>query len=264
MITEARSESAKFFVSDFKVEGVDVAKTFEYSSVAYFDTNSDQLRSESKKLLDEVLAEYRKSPIRIEVESHTDAVGNAEYNKQLSRRRGNTAFDYLVSNGVKKSDMSVVWHGFDQPIASNDNPYGRQLNRRMDIRMLGTREINFNTGRYFLVRPNASLASIARSLGVSVSDIMTTNGLTSETVRAYQPIRIKTNGNVNVDSNLLVSPNSSIANTTLYIVKSGETLAEISGRFKVPEELIMEMNNLSSTTLKAGMELQIFRPGKSN
>ena len=263
MITEVRSQNATFTVSDFKVQGIDKAEIFEANSVAYFDTNSEQLRSEAVKLLDEVVAIYKSNPVKIEVESHTDAIGNAEYNRQLSRRRGNSAFDYLVSKGVRKSDLSVVWHGFEKPIASNDNPYGRQLNRRMDIRMLGSSKISFVSGQYFLVRPSATLDAIAKSLGVSVSSIMQTNGLTSQSVRAYQPIRIKSSRALNVDSKLLVPSNSSLASTTIYVVKRGDTLAGISRKFNVPEELIMEMNELPSTSLSEGMELQIYT-GRGN
>ena len=257
MVTEARNENARFSVGDFKVEGVDVATSFDVNSVAYFDTDSDQLRSEAKKLLNEVIAEYKRSPVRIEVESHTDAVGNAEYNKQLSRRRGNSAFDYLLANGVKKSDLSVVWHGFEKPIASNDNPYGRQLNRRMDIRMLGKRKINFTTGQYFLVRPGATLSSIARSLGISVAQLMEMNGMTSQTIRPYQPLRVKSNSKFNIDSNLLVASNSSVASNVIYVVKRGETLHDIARKFNVPEELLVEINGLSSTQVSEGMELTI-------
>ena len=257
MVTESRSANAAFTVADFVVKGVDKSTIYEKSSVAYFDTNSDQLRTEARKLLDEVIREYQRNPIRIEVESHTDAVGDAEYNRQLSRRRGNAAFDYLVSQRVRKSDISVVWHGFEKPIASNDNPYGRQLNRRMDIRMLGTSQINFTSGQYYLVRPNATLEAIARSLGVTVENIMRINGMTTRTVRAYQPIRIKSSGNKNVDANLLVPANASNASNTLYVVKRGETLSQIARKFNVPEELIMELNQLNSTQLREGMELQI-------
>lgn len=257
MITEARAETAQFSVSEFSVVGLDAAKTFEESSVAYFDTNSEDLRTEAKRLLDEVVTEYKRNPVRIEVESHTDDIGDAEYNRQLSRRRGNSAFNYLVSKGVKKSEISVVWHGFEKPIASNDNPYGRQLNRRMDIRMLGESTINFTAGQYFLVRPKATLAAISRNLGVSVNEIMTTNGLTSQNIREYQPLRVRSNKTLNVDSNLLVASNSSVATNTIYIVKRGETLADIAKKFNMPEELILEANNLDSPQLTEGMELQI-------
>ncbi|MEQ9403313.1 MAG: LysM peptidoglycan-binding domain-containing protein [Cyclobacteriaceae bacterium] len=262
MVTEVRNQSATFSVSNFDVKGVDKATLFEISSVAYFDTNSEDLRSEAKKLLDEVIAEYQRNPVRIEVESHTDDIGNAEYNRQLSRRRGNTAFEYLVAAGVKKSDLSVVWHGFEKPIASNDNPYGRQLNRRMDIRMLGTNKFSFNSGQYFLVKPKATLASIARSLGVSVSSIVETNGLSSQEVNAYQPIRIKSNKKLNPDSGLLVSPDSPEANSSeddasVYVVKAGDTLESIARKFRVPEELLMELNSLRSPRVTVGMELKI-------
>lgn len=257
MVTEVRNQSATFSVSDFDVKGVDTSKTFQEASVAYFDTNSEELRSEAKKLLDEVIAEYKRNPMRVEVESHTDDIGNAEYNKQLSRRRGNAAFDYLVAQGIKKSDLSVVWHGFDQPIASNDNPYGRQLNRRMDIRMIGKSKISFDKSSYFLVRPGATLSSISRSLGVSVNSIMTTNGLNSEEIRPYQPLRIKSNKALTVDQNLLVPANSSTATNFIYVVKQGDTLESISRKFNVPEELLMEINDLQGTKLSPGQEIQV-------
>ena len=257
MVTEVRNQSATFSVSEFEVKGVDVSKTFVEASVAYFDTNSEELRSEAKRLLEEVVAGYRKNPMRIEVESHTDAVGNAEYNKQLSRRRGNSAFDYLVAQGVKKSDLSVVWHGFDQPIASNDNPYGRQLNRRMDIRMIGKSKISFASSSYFLVRPGATLSSISRSLGVSVQNIMQTNGLTSESLKPYQPLRIKSSKKLSVDQNLLFPADATTATNFIYVVKQGDTLESIAAKFNVPEELLMEINNLDSFNLTPGTELQI-------
>lgn len=257
MVTEVRNKSATFSVSEFDVKGVDTSTTFEEASVAYFDTNSQELRSEAKKLLEEVISEYKRSPMRIEVESHTDAVGNAEYNKQLSRRRGNAAFDYLVAQGVKKSDLSVVWHGFDQPIASNDNAYGRQLNRRMDIRMIGKSKISFEESSYFLVRPGATLSSISRSLGVSVQSIMQTNGLSAEGIRPYQPLRIKSSKKLSVDQNLLVPADSSMATNFIYVVKQGDNLESIAKKFNVPEELLMEINDLKNVKLTPGMELQI-------
>lgn len=257
MVTEVRSKTATFSVSDFEVKSVDTSTTFQEASVAYFDTNSEELRSEAKKLLDEVVAEYKRNRMRIEVESHTDAVGNAEYNKQLSRRRGTAAFDYLVTKGVTKSDLSVVWHGFDQPIASNDSPYGRQLNRRMDIRMIGKSEITFAKSSYFLVRQGATLSSISRNLGVSVREIMETNGLANESIRPYQPLRIKSNKKLSVDQNLLFPANSANASDFIYVVKAGDSLESVSKKFNVPEELLMEINELQGTRLTPGMELQI-------
>lgn len=221
---------------------------------AFFDVNSYGLRPEVTILLDEVAVAFRNSGNKIEIESHTDDTGTLEYNLELSKNRGYAARDYLMSKGIDKSDISVIWHGAGKPIADNNNPYGRQLNRRLDIRLIGKIEKNF--GNYYLVRPGATVRKIATSLGIEESSIVELNGIKAE-VSTYQPVRVKA-GNSEPDYSLVVPADINSGKDFVYTVKPGDTLQKVSEQFNVPEELLMEQNNLSSTTLEAGTRLIIY------
>lgn len=103
-----------------------------------FDTGKDTIRSESFSLLDKVatlLADHPEMK-RIRVEGHTDDVGNAAYNKDLSARRAASVVRYLVGNGVAQSRLVPSGYGFEQPIASNATALGRAKNRRVAFTIL--------------------------------------------------------------------------------------------------------------------------------
>lgn len=221
---------------------------------AFFDVNSFELRPEARILLDEIANVYRSSGNKIEIESHTDATGTIEYNLQLSKDRGYAARDYLMASGINKSDISVIWHGAGKPIANNDDPFGRQLNRRLDIRLIGRRKKSF--GSFYLVRPGATLGKIADSFGITSQSIRNLNGITVD-VAAYQPIRIKAGSSV-VNFDLLVPADVQADADFVYTVMSDDDLEKVSRKFNVPEELLMEQNNLTSPVLKPGTKLIIY------
>lgn len=79
--------------------------------------------------------------IEIELRAHTDNIGTAVYNKDLSERRAKSCVDYLVSKGIAPERLTSKGFGFEVPIAPNktpdgkDNPEGRALNRRTEFRV---------------------------------------------------------------------------------------------------------------------------------
>jgi hypothetical protein len=81
-------------------------------------------------------AALRKYPEeKITVEGHTDGVGTDAYNMDLSRRRAMSAVEYLVKEcGIPPDRFTVGWYGKGRPIASNDAPAGRELNRRVELK----------------------------------------------------------------------------------------------------------------------------------
>ncbi len=224
------------------------------STRAFFDVNSFELRPEARILLDEIANVYGGSGNKIEIESHTDATGTVEYNLKLSKDRGYAARDYLMSIGVNASDISVIWHGAGKPIANNDDPFGRQLNRRLDLRLIGKNKRNF--GSFYLVRPGATLTKIANSFGVTTRSIRNLNGLGAE-VTAYQPIRVKS-GKTVVNYDILVPADVQANENFIYTVMSNDDLRKVARKFNVPEELLMEQNNLTSPELKPGTKLIIY------
>ncbi len=70
---------------------------------------------------------------RVEVVGHTDNVGTAAFNLDLSQRRANSVAAVLAGAGVSAGRILAFGRGEDQPRASNLTPEGRAQNRRVEI-----------------------------------------------------------------------------------------------------------------------------------
>ena len=77
------------------------------------------------------LQQYRDSTV--EVVGHTDNVGSAEYNQDLSARRASAVAGVILEEGVAPSRVRSFGRGEDEPVATNLTPEGRSLNRRVEI-----------------------------------------------------------------------------------------------------------------------------------
>jgi hypothetical protein len=73
---------------------------------------------------------------KIRVEGHTDNVGSAHYNKDLSERRAASVVRYLAGKGIPRERLTPAGFGFEQPVASNATALGRAKNRRVEFRIL--------------------------------------------------------------------------------------------------------------------------------
>lgn len=67
------------------------------------------------------------------VEGHTDNQGTDTVNNALSQRRADAVRDYLIVHGVSSDAISALGLGSTRPVASNGNPEGRAMNRRVEI-----------------------------------------------------------------------------------------------------------------------------------
>ncbi len=102
-----------------------------------FDFDRAEIRPESRPILDQAAKRLKMcGSERLRVEGHTDAIGSDAYNQDLSERRARSVRDYLGGRGVDTSRVQAVGFGESQPIASNDTPEGRALNRRVEVRFL--------------------------------------------------------------------------------------------------------------------------------
>lgn len=77
----------------------------------------------------EVMSSHPK--MKVQIVGHTDSVGSDEYNKALSLRRATAVRDYLVSQGVNESRMTVDGKGESEPVAPNTTDAERMKNRRV-------------------------------------------------------------------------------------------------------------------------------------
>jgi outer membrane protein OmpA-like peptidoglycan-associated protein len=99
-----------------------------------FATNSADVSASFYPVLDSValvVNEFEKT--YVDVVGHTDSTGSREYNQQLSVRRAESVAGYLRSQQILPERLLTRGVGPDSPVASNDTPEGRALNRRVEI-----------------------------------------------------------------------------------------------------------------------------------
>ena len=103
-----------------------------------FDFDKSDIRADVAKVLDVLAAALAKVDARsMEVRGHTDAKGTDAYNQALSERRAASVVEALRQRGAARQ-AGAKGYGESQPVAPNeiggqDNPGGRQLNRRVEI-----------------------------------------------------------------------------------------------------------------------------------
>ena len=103
----------------------------------FFDTDKYEIKERSEPELQRVITFLRENPaVRITINGHTDNVGAADYNQQLSANRAKAVYDYLVEAGIAADRLGYRGYGSDQPVADNDTDTGRQKNRRIAFEIL--------------------------------------------------------------------------------------------------------------------------------
>ena len=99
-----------------------------------FDFDSAVVRPELRSDLRVISANLINNPSSlIQVVGHTDNVGSAEYNLDLSERRANSVAAELRASGVPSARIVTIGRGLTQPVASNETSAGRAQNRRVEI-----------------------------------------------------------------------------------------------------------------------------------
>jgi len=99
-----------------------------------FEFDSAKLTSSAESILDGVSEKLMTNDqLRIRLEGHTDSVGPAAYNKELSQRRADSVKSYLVNQGFSADNITTIGYGEEQPVASNDTAEGRAQNRRVEL-----------------------------------------------------------------------------------------------------------------------------------
>jgi|GEM_PF-513809 len=104
----------------------------------YFDFNSAVIKPESYAVLDDAARVFKAKPkMRVEISGHTDSVGSDSYNQKLSYQRANAVRDYLIRyHNIEPDRIIAVGYGESQPIADNRTKAGRDLNRRIEFKIL--------------------------------------------------------------------------------------------------------------------------------
>ena len=121
---------------DLYLAPIEIGQVFRLNNV-FFDFDKYNLRPESYVELDRVVKFLNDYPnIEIEMSAHTDSRGSDQYNFILSDNRAKSVKEYILSKGIAASRIISQGYGETKPVATNDTDEGRQLNRRVEFKIL--------------------------------------------------------------------------------------------------------------------------------
>jgi len=127
---------------DLYLVPIEIGQVVRLNNV-FFDFDKWDLRPESFVELDRVVKLLQENPaIEIEMSAHTDSHGSDEYNLKLSDNRARSVMEYILSKGIAPGRITSHGYGETMPVAPNsnadgsDNPENRQLNRRVEFKIL--------------------------------------------------------------------------------------------------------------------------------
>ncbi|HEI8868906.1 TPA: OmpA family protein [Serratia odorifera] len=115
-----------------------VPKIVRLDSMSLFDSGKSALKAGSTKMLVNSLVDVKAKPgWLVVVSGHTDNTGNPPLNQTLSQKRAEAVRDWMRDTGdVPESCFAVQGYGESRPVATNDTPAGRALNRRVEISLV--------------------------------------------------------------------------------------------------------------------------------
>jgi NitT/TauT family transport system substrate-binding protein len=135
---EHESEGMQTFTKASKIQEEAPAIASKSVSIV-FRSGSFSLTDDNKNIIDRDVVPGLKAfgAVRIRVEGNTDDVGDRLMNVQLSRKRAASAIDYLVEiHNFDRNRFIAIGNGPDKPVASNDTPDGKSMNRRTEFQFL--------------------------------------------------------------------------------------------------------------------------------
>lgn len=103
----------------------------------YFDHNQSTIQTASFPALEELAGLLLETPkLRIELQGHTDDTGSQVFNQELSEQRAEAVRSFLISQGVESNRLSTQGFGATRAVADNSEEAGRQLNRRVEVKIM--------------------------------------------------------------------------------------------------------------------------------
>ena len=121
---------------DLYLAPIEIGQAVRLNNI-FFQTAKWELLPESLFELDRLAKILTDNPgLEIEIDGHTDNVGNDQNNLILSQNRAKSVLNYLVLKNIKVTRLSSNGFGKSMPVAGNDTDEGRQLNRRVEFVIL--------------------------------------------------------------------------------------------------------------------------------
>jgi outer membrane protein OmpA-like peptidoglycan-associated protein len=121
---------------DLVVAEATAGKSFVIDNI-FYNTNSAELKNESKIIIESFAAYLKQNPkVKIEIQGHTDNVGNPKDNDALSNNRAYSVKALLEEFKVDGKRITAKGFGSSKPVADNKTEEGRAMNRRTEFMIL--------------------------------------------------------------------------------------------------------------------------------
>jgi outer membrane protein OmpA-like peptidoglycan-associated protein len=134
--SQKKADDLKPIEMDILLNPIEKGTIFVLNNI-FFDSGKWDLREKSKSELDELVRFMQDNPlVRGEISGHTDNVGEKKSNQELSLKRAKSVYDYLLRGGIDAKRLTFKGYGDSQPTAPNDSDENRQLNRRIEFKIL--------------------------------------------------------------------------------------------------------------------------------
>jgi len=115
---------------DAEVKAIETGKVCDLRDI-YYETNSYTLTQASKVVIALFVEFLKDNPtVKVEIQGHTDNIGNDDANQKLSEQRAKAVYDHVLSKGIPADRLRYKGYGESQPIADNNTASGRAKNRR--------------------------------------------------------------------------------------------------------------------------------------
>mgnify|MGYP001245106002 CR=1 FL=1 len=230
---------------------------YEYETI-YFDFNATALRDESIESLKDLVHQFGKENIvLVDIHTHADAMGSHDYNFSLSEKRGFSVMRYMLELGLPYRQARVFANGEENPITSIDTWYGQLFNRRAELVVYTKHPVTYMKAKVYLVRHKISLGFAAEQLGLPADKLKEWNGLTSTVLDEGHVLRVLDPQHQAPGLRYLIPQEYYSDNIFNHVVQAGETLRKIADKYRIPEELIYEINKLNGE-VKRGDVLVIY------
>lgn len=134
--SDKKADDLKPIELDILLDPIEKGTVFVLNNI-FFDSGKWDLREKSKSELDELILFMQDNPqVRGEISGHTDNVGEKKANLDLSLKRAKSVYDYLIKGGIPANRLVFKGYGDSQPTAPNDTEENKQLNRRIEFKIL--------------------------------------------------------------------------------------------------------------------------------
>ncbi len=132
----AKNSPDSDFIVNIPLQPIEKGATIVLKNI-FFETGKFELKSESKSELNKLVSLLKDNPdLKIQIDGHTDNVGQEKDNQLLSTNRAKSVVAYLLSKAINTQRLTYKGFGSTKPVSDNLTEKGKSLNRRTELSII--------------------------------------------------------------------------------------------------------------------------------